>query len=301
MPQTRLALIGLGLMGSGMARRLLGAGFPLTVYNRNRERASPLATEGAHVAASPREAAAGADIVLSMVADDDASRAVWLGDRGALAGAARGSVLVESSTLTVGWIEELAREAAARGCELLDAPVTGSRPHAASGELLFLVGGSASALETARPALSAMSRAIVHLGGTGSGALLKLVNNFMCGVQAASLAEALALIERSGLDRAKALEVLTTGAPGSPLVKTLSGRMTARDYAPNFLLRLMAKDLTYAIGEGRRHGLSLSTVASALDVLKQAVAEGHGEEDFSALVEPLRAAAPGAPKGSAGA
>jgi 3-hydroxyisobutyrate dehydrogenase-like beta-hydroxyacid dehydrogenase len=102
--------------------------------------------------------------------------------------------------------------------------------------------------------------------------LLKLINNFMCGVQAASLAEALALIESSGLDRAKALEVLTTGAPGSPLVKTLSGRMTARDYTPNFLLRLMAKDLTYALGEGRRHGLSLSTVASALEVLKQALA-----------------------------
>jgi len=295
MSQTRVALIGLGLMGSGMARRLLGAGFPLTVYNRNRERASPLAAEGARVAATPREAAAGADIVLSMVADDPASRAVWLGELGALAGAARGGVLVESSTLTVGWTLELAREAAAHGCELLDAPVTGSRLHAASGELLFLVGGSAAALETARPALTAMSRAIVHVGATGRGALLKLINNFMCGVQAASLAEALALIETSGLDRAKALEVLTTGAPGSPLVKALSGRMTARDYTPNFLLRLMAKDLTYALAEGRAHGLSLSTVASALEVVKQAIAAGHGEEDFAALVEPLRDAAPRAP------
>jgi len=291
MPQTRVALIGLGLMGSGMARRLLGAGFPLTVYNRNRERASPLAAEGAHVAPTPREAAAGADIVLSMVADDAASRAVWLGEHGALAGASRGGVLVESSTLTVGWTLELAVEAAARGCELLDAPVTGSKPHAASGELCFLVGGSAAALETARPVLTAMSRAIVHVGATGRGTLLKLINNFMCGVQAASLAEALALIESSGLDRAKALEVLTTGAPGSPLVKALSGRMTARDYTPNFLLRLMAKDLTYALGEGRRHGLSLSTAASALEVVKQAIAAGHGEEDFSALVEPLRDAA----------
>jgi len=233
-----------------------------------------------------------------MVADDPASRAVWLGEHGALAGAARESVLVESSTLTVSWIEELAREAAARGCELLDAPVTGSKPHAASGELLFLVGGSVSALEVARPALSAMSRAIVHVGATGSGALLKLINNFMAGVQAASLAEALALIESSGLDRTRALEVLTTGAPGSPLVKTLSGRMTARDYTPNFLLRLMAKDLTYALGEGRRHGLSLSTVASALELMNQAIEAGHGDEDFSALVEPLRDTASRAPTGA---
>lgn len=230
-------MIGLGLMGSGMARRLLGAGFPLAVWNRNPERAKALAAEGAHVAATPRDAAARADVVLSMVADDAASRAVWLGDDGALAGATRGAVLVECSTLTVGWIGQLFREVAARGCELLDAPVTGSKPHAASGELVFLVGGSAAALETARPALAAMSRAILHVGASGRGALLKLVNNFMCGVQAASLAEALALIERSGLDRAKSLELLTTGAPGSPLVKTLSARMTARDYTPNFLLR----------------------------------------------------------------
>ncbi len=288
MQQIRVALIGLGLMGSGMARRLLGAGFPLTVWNRNPERANALAAEGAHVAKTPGEAGARADVVLSMVADDAASRAVWLGERGALAGVARGAVLVESSTLSVGWIEDLAREAATHGAELLDAPVTGSKSHAASGELVFLVGGSAAALETARPALTAMSRAILHVGASGRGALLKLVNNFMCGVQAATLAEALALIERSGLDRTKSLELLTTGAPGSPLVKTLSARMTARDYTPNFLLRLMAKDLTYALGEGRRHGLSLATVASALEVVDQAVAAGNGEEDFSALVEPLR-------------
>ncbi|PYQ51147.1 MAG: NAD(P)-dependent oxidoreductase [Acidobacteria bacterium] len=299
MTKRRVALIGLGLMGTGMARRLLGAGFPLTVQNRNRERAAPLGAEGAHVAASPREAAARADVVLSMVADDAASRAVWLGDEGALAGAARGAVLVECGTLTVGWIEELAREAASRGCALLDAPVTGSKVHAASGELLFLVGGSADALETARPALAAMSRAIVHVGATGSGALLKLINNFLCGVQAASLAEAIALIERSGLDRTKSLDVLTSGAPGSPLVKTLAGRMTARDYTPNFLLRLAAKDMKYALGEGRRRGLSLSTVGPVLELYERAIAGGHGEEDFSALVEPLReAAAP--PKGTGG-
>ena len=288
MSKPRVALIGLGLMGTGMARRLLGAGFPLTVYNRNPQRAAPLADEGAHVAASPREAAARADIVLSMVSDDVAARAVWLGEQGALAGAARGTVLVDCSTVSVAWIEELSRAAAAAGCPLLDAPVTGSKPQAAAGELSFLVGGSADALEIARPALAVMSRAIVHVGATGAGALLKLVNNFLCGVQAASLAEAIALVERSGLDRTKALEVLTHGAAGSPLLKTLAARMTARDYTPNFLLRLMAKDLTYALGEGRRYGLDLSTVASALEVVDRAVAAGNGEEDFSALVEPLR-------------
>jgi len=288
MSKPRVALIGLGLMGSGMARRLLGAGFPLSVYNRNPERAAPLAAEGAHAAASPREAAARADVVLSMVADDAAARAVWLGEHGALAGAARGTVLVECSTVTVEWIGELARAAAAAGCALLDAPVTGSRTHAASGELSFLVGGPLAALETARPVLAAMSRAVVHVGATGHGALLKLVNNFLCGVQAASLAEALALVERSGLDRAKALEVLTNGAPGSPLVKALAARMTARDYTPNFLLKLMAKDMSYAMREGGRHGVALTTAASALELYEQAIGDGHGDEDFAVVVEPLR-------------
>jgi 3-hydroxyisobutyrate dehydrogenase len=288
MSKPRVALIGLGLMGSGMARRLLGAGLPLTVYNRSRERAAPLEAEGARVAASPREAAGGADVIVSMVADDAASRSIWLGEDGALAGAARGAVLVDCGTLTVGWIEELSRAAAAAGCPLLDAPVTGSKGHAAAGELLFLVGGSADALEIARPALAAMSRAIVHVGPTGSGALLKLVNNFLCGVQAASLAEAIALIEKSGLDRTKALEVLTTGAPGSPLIKTLAARMTSRDYTPNFTLKLAQKDMHYAVGEGRRHGVPLSTVTPVIDLYGRAIEGGHGEEDFASVVEALR-------------
>src|SRR5437879_5900806 len=146
MSKPRVALLGLGIMGSGMAGRLLGTDFPLSIYNRSREKTKPFADAGAYLASSPREAAARAGIVISMVADDVASRRVWLGEDGALAGALPGTVLIESSTLTLGWIKELASTAAQRGCDLLDAPVTGSKPHAESGELLFLVGGSEKAL-----------------------------------------------------------------------------------------------------------------------------------------------------------
>jgi 3-hydroxyisobutyrate dehydrogenase len=288
MPKPNVALMGLGLMGSGMARNLLAAGFPLTVYNRTPEKAAPLADAGARVATSPRDAAAGAEIVISMVSDDAASRAVWLGDDGALAGAEPGALLIESSTVTAEWVRELAGRAAERGFELLDAPVTGSKPQAAEGKLLFLVGGSESALERARPVLAAMSRDIVHIGPTGSGALIKLVNNFLCGVQAASLAEALALIDATGLDRGRALEVLTGGAPGSPMVKTLADRMAARDFSTRFALRLMLKDLDYAFGEGARSGVPLRTAASARDVFESSVAAGDGEKDLSAVVEQFR-------------
>lgn len=275
-------------MGTGMAHRLLAAGFPLAVYNRNSARAVPLAAAGAQVAASPREAAAGAGVIVSMVADDAVSRAFWLGAHGALAGAAPGTLLIESSTLSVGWIGELARAAAAHGCEFLDAPVTGSRNQAAAGELNFLVGGEAATLEKARPVLAAMSRSITHLGPSGSGALVKLINNFVCGVQVAALAEALAMIERSGLDRAKTLEVLTSGAPGSPVVKTVAARMTAPDFTPNFLLRLMAKDLAYAVAEGGRHAVPLTTAAAALGLFEKAVAHGDGDKDMSAVIEQFR-------------
>jgi 3-hydroxyisobutyrate dehydrogenase len=288
MKEKSVAFLGLGLMGSGMAARLLAHGFHVKVYNRDPQKAAPLAKAGAKVANSPREAAQGAGIIISMVADDMAARAVWLGENGALAGAAPGTVLVESSTITVDWVSELAAAAAQKGCELLDAPVTGSKTQAASGELNFLVGGSASALETARPALAAMSRGIVHLGPGGSGALLKLINNFLCGVQVASLAEAMALIEKSGLDRARALEIVTNGAPGSPLLKTLSARMTVPDYTPNFLLRLMAKDLAYAVAEGHKLSIDLATARAALGLFRQATASGHGDQDIAAVVEQFR-------------
>ena len=275
-------------MGSGMARRLLGAGFPLTVFNRNRDKTTALVSEGAKVADCPRDAAEGADFVVSMVADDIASRSMWLGEQGALAGITPGAVLIESSTLTVGWVRELAAEVTTKGCELLDAPVTGSRTHAAAGELGFLVGGAAATLERARPVLSVMSRNAVHIGPTGSGALLKLINNFLCGVQAASVAEAVALIERSGLNRDKTVEFLAGAAPGSPVLKTVLPRMTSRDFTPNFRLALMAKDLAYSLKEGERLGVNLSWVAAALDAFNQAISAGKGDDDFSAVVEPLR-------------
>ena len=275
-------------MGSGMARRLLSEGFSVAVYNRSREKADALAAAGATVAASPREAAAKARIVISMVADDVASRAVWLGENGAIAGAVPGTVLIESSTLTTGWVRELAAAAARQKCEFLDAPVTGTKPHAASGELLFLVGGSVDALEAARPVLSAMSRDILHRGPTGSGALMKLVNNFLCGVQAASFAEAMALIEATGLDREQAAKILANGAPGSPLIKTIWGRTAGGDLTPNFILRLMAKDLKYSIEEARQRGLMLKTAAPAIEVFEDAAKNGFGDQDFSAVVEAQR-------------
>jgi 3-hydroxyisobutyrate dehydrogenase len=283
MAKPRVAILGLGIMGTGMANRLHSANFPLTVYNRNREKSTPFANAGAFIAASPREAASRSEIILSMVGDDAASRSIWLGENGALAGTSPNAVLIESSTLSGEWIQELAARAAERGCRFLDAPVTGTKPHAASGELTFLVGGSAEALDAAQPAFSVLGRDVVHLGPVGSGALMKLINNFVCGVQAASFAEALSMIDAGGLDRAKAVSILTNGAPGSGIVKRMAERISASDFTPNFALCWMAKDIAYAVAEASKNGISLQTAAAALSVFKQAIAEGYGEEDFSAV------------------
>jgi 3-hydroxyisobutyrate dehydrogenase len=288
MEQTKIALLGLGLMGSGMAGHLLDAGYPLTIWNRTPGKAQALQARGATLAKSPREAAAGAAVVISMLADVPVCRDVWLGRGEALVDIAPGTVLIESSTVTVEWIEELDRAAKEHGCDLVDAPVTGSKPQAEAGQLLFLAGGSSATVNKVTPILKAMGRDVVHVGPVGSGARLKLINNFLSGSQAAALAEALSLIERSGLDREKALGVLTEGAPGSPLVKLLSARMTARQYEPNFVLRLMAKDLRYAVSEADHQALDLDMGRAALRVFEHAIAAGQGDDDMSAVVEQFR-------------
>jgi len=275
-------------MGIGMAKNLLKAGFPLSVYNRTPAKAQPLAAEGARIAKTPADAARDADVILSMVSDDDASRSTWTGEHGALSGAKANAVLVESSTVTPEWIAKLAALAAKHNLDLLDAPVTGSRVQADAGQLIFLTGGNPAALERARPVLAAMSKDIVLLGPTGSGARMKLINNFLCGVQVTSLAEGLAWIERSGLDREQALKVLKNGAPGSPLLGAISDRMVAATYEVNFLLSLMNKDLHYAQRDAATLGIDLRTAKTAEALFSEAARLGFGDKDMSAVIEPLR-------------
>jgi 3-hydroxyisobutyrate dehydrogenase len=268
MSKSHVAIMGLGIMGSGMAGRILSAGFPLSVYNRNPEKAEPFVEKGAHLAKSPGEASSQAAVVISMVADDIASRDIWLGEGGALAAAKRGSVIIESSTLTVGWVEQLASEAAKHGCEFLDAPVT--------------------ALEAARPVLSVLGRDVIHLGPAGSGARMKLINNFLAAVQTVSFGEALAMIEAGSLDSKKAISILADGVPGSPMVKRVVARIESGDFTPHFFMRLMAKDVGYAIEEARADGVDPQTASAALNVLKQAIAKGFGDRDFTSVVQAIQ-------------
>lgn len=285
---TRVALLGLGTMGRGMAQNLLKAGFSLTVYNRTQSKAAPLSQLGAVVTSTPAEAVQDASVVLSMVSDDDASRATWLGDGGALSAMKPGAIAVECSTLSPEWVAELHERCSHQQIELIEAPVTGSRVQAEQGQLTFLAAGDKQTFDALSPVFQCMSKEVLYLGGTGCGAQMKLINNFLCGVQVASFAEAVAWIERTGLDRTAALEFLKKGAGGSGIFATMADRMTRRTYEVNFLLPLMEKDLRYAQAAALREGVRLATAESAEKLFESARSSGHGEQDMSAVVEVLR-------------
>ena len=286
--KTSVALLGLGTMGHGMAGNLLKAGFPLTVWNRTRAKAEPLAKMGATIADSPAQAARNANLVIAMLADDQASRVAWLGPGGALAAMSPEAVAVDCSTLSPDWVRELHAAVTERGLRLAEAPVTGSRIQAEGGQLNFLVGADEETLAAIKPVLECISKEVLHLGRVGSGAQLKLINNFLCAVQVTSFAEALAWMERSGLRLDTALDFLKRGAPGSGILATMSERMTRRSYDVNFLLRLMAKDIRYARAAAAQLGVDLTTSSPTQELFRKAEEQGDGEKDMSAVVEAVR-------------
>ena len=281
----RVAILGLGIMGGGMAANWLAKGFEVSVWNRTRSKAEPLAAKGAKVTARPRDAAQGADFIFAMVSDDDASRSVWLGPDGALAGAKSGAIGVESSTLTPDWIRELGHHAHAKGCGFLDAPVGGSRPAADAGELRFFVGGDPQTYEAARPALAAVGSRMDLLGPLGAGATWKLINNQLGAGQIAALAEALEVARKAGFKDEQVSELILGGPAASPMIKLKLPRMLARDFEPaDFALNLMLKDARYAAALAQSLGAPAGMIEGAVKAFARADAKGLGAKDIAAVV-----------------
>jgi 3-hydroxyisobutyrate dehydrogenase-like beta-hydroxyacid dehydrogenase len=244
----KVGFIGLGRMGHGMAGRYLDAGFDVAVSNRSKAKADDLIARGARWAASPAKAADGADAVVTMVADDEASRAVWLGDNGAAAKMKPGSLAIECSTVSHQHALDMARELRGRGLIYIDCPVTGLPQAAAAGKLTLLVGADAADLASAEPYLAPIGDVIRHFGAVGTGTVFKLINNLMGAVQIASLAEGVAMAEQAGLDMKLVAEALSSGAVASPQVIRHSKRMVARDFAgASFTSALRHKDAAYAV------------------------------------------------------
>ena len=245
---TKVAFVGLGRMGHGMAGRYLDAGLEVAVWNRSKAKAEDLIARGARWAASPAYAADGADAVVTMVADDAASRAVWLGSDGAASAMKAGTLAIECSTVSYQHALDLAGDLRARDLSYIDCPVTGLPDAAAGGRLTLLVGAEPSDLERARPFLAPLSATIRHFGAVGSGTVYKLINNLMGAIQIAGIAEGLAIAEQAGLDMKLVLEAVETGVAASPQVIRHSKRMVARNFeGATFTSALRHKDAAYAV------------------------------------------------------
>ncbi len=295
----RVAFVGLGRMGRGMAGRLVDAGHDVVVHNRTRDKAAGLLDRGATWADSPAVAARGAEAVVVMLSDDDASRRVWTAPDGVLAGSpAAGALAVECSTLSRDWVLELAAACRDRGLRYVDAPVTGLPDAAAAGALTLLVGAEPADLAAAGPLLGHLSTELLHFGPVGAGTAYKLIVNLVGAVQIASAAEAMALAERAGLDLDQVAGALASGQAASPQVIRNSRRMAdgAHDDVV-FSGRLRRKDAAYAVELADRLGVGAPFGRTALAGLDRLVETGLGDANESRIIDVARQAPPGPPAG----
>lgn len=291
MPDT-VAFIGLGAMGAPMASNLLAAGFALRVFNRRADRARPFAELGATVCASVAEAVQDARFVVSIVSDDEATRAVMLAEGGVVASAAPATIVVDSSTNTPAMAREVALAAAARGLAYLDAPVSGSVPQSRNRELVFMAGGDAAAFEAVRPLLDAMGRMALHVGASGAGATIKLVNNMLSGTMTAALAEAVSIAQAAGVDPQAAQAILSEGPVASRLVRSKLPKMLGRDFSAQFQLALMDKDLRYFLALAQQLDRPAPIASLVRGQFQAARRAGFGTLDTSALVAHIGGEAP---------
>lgn len=287
---SKVAFLGTGIMGSAMVRRLLACGHEVAVYNRTARKAAPLEEAGAALARSATDAVTGASFVVSMVGDDEASREIWLGARGALAGRpSADAIAIEHSTLSHDWVRELNHVLSNAGVPFIDAPVTGGPDGAAAGELTVLAGAEGTALERARPLLRAYARELVHFGPPGAGTAYKLIVNLIATAQITALAEGMSAAERAGLDLTLVAATLSKGTVASPVARYLAERIAQGDHDHvYFATRWRSKDANYGLRLAAELGQPVPTCEAAGKLFDLAMRAGLAEKNSSVIVEVLR-------------
>jgi 3-hydroxyisobutyrate dehydrogenase-like beta-hydroxyacid dehydrogenase len=288
---TRVAFLGLGIMGSRMAANVARAGFELTVWNRTTATAERFCSEheGVRMAATPAEAASAAEIVITMVVDGPQVEQVLLGKEGAADGAGDGTLFVDCSTIGPTAALAIGEALSGRGHRhFLDAPVTGSSPRAEDGTLTIMAGGTPEDFARAKPLFEAMGELIVHCGPEGHGQMVKLLNNALAATNAAALAQAIDAAERYGLDTDRMLEVMSAGSAKSTMLDLKARPMIERDYDPLFKLEHMLKDVRHCLAEAEALGQPLNLVRDAEALYAEAAGAGFGEQDFAAVAEVAR-------------
>jgi len=287
--QKKVGLIGLGLMGGPMGLNLLKAGHSLTVWNRTASRAAALVAAGAKLAASPREAAAASDVLVTIVSDPPALEEVLHGSAGkndgALAGLQRGSIYIDSSTVSPALARKISAACAERGARFLDAPVTGGTWGAEKGELVFMVGGDAATLRDAEPVLSALGKRWFHLGPNGAGQTIKLAMNLILALEVGALAEALALVTSSGIAGEKLIEVMQSSMARAAVLDVKAPLLLKGEFPPSFPLRLMHKDLGLALDLANQVGVPLPATAAARETYSAVKGAAKEDLDYAAVMK----------------
>jgi 3-hydroxyisobutyrate dehydrogenase-like beta-hydroxyacid dehydrogenase len=284
---TSVGFLGLGIMGSRMAANLQRKGFAVTAWTRTAGKAQAWADEheGARAAATPAEAAAGADIIISMVVDGAQVETILLGDDGAITGAPEATLFIDMSTIAPADARRIGGELTQRGHAFLDAPVTGSSPKAESGTLTIMAGGEEAAFARAQPAFDAMGETIVHVGELGHGQVIKLINNAVSAANAATLAQALVMGAGTGVDLGALIEILGAGSASSTMVTLKAEPMRQHAYDTLFKTDHMLKDVRLCLEEAQAAGVPFPAANAARDALVAAVGRGYGEADFASIVE----------------
>ena len=284
MPHT-IAFLGLGAMGSRMATNLIQAGHRLHVWNRTRARCNPMVDMGATAHDFPRQAVQQADIVISMVRDDAASRAVWLNENtGALAGLTEDTIAIECSTLSLTWCLQLSRHMTSHQVRFLDAPVVGSRPQAEAQQLIHLIGGDSGTVQQLSTVFEASAGTIHHIGKPGAGIAMKLAVNALFGIQVAALGELLALLTSQGIEATAAAALLSELPITSPAARVAAANIASGNYAPLFPIELVHKDLEYVF-DAVEASSSLPLTANTRSLFGQAITHGFGAENINAIAK----------------
>ena len=283
----RVGFIGLGIMGSGMVRNLLRAGFELQVWNRTASRMEPLVAEGAAAAESPAQLAAASDVIITCVSDTPDVEAVILGDDGVMHGARQGALVIDMSTISPEATVAIGEQLEARGVRMLDAPVSGGSEGAARGTLSIMVGGAAEDVERAMPIFQAMGKTITHVGGHGAGQTVKLANQILVVGNTLAMSEALLFAQAGGVDLQKTFEAVSPGAAGSWMFSNRAPQILRRDWQPGFTIDLQQKDLQLVLQTADQSGVPLPATALIFQLYRTLQSRGLGAEGNHALVKAL--------------
>ena len=285
MSNATVGFIGLGIMGKPMTRHLLKAEYPLIIHNRSRAAVDELSKEGAQAAASSQDVAQRSEVIITMLPDSPDVELVYAGERGIFAGMKSGSLLIDMSSISPVIARKLATEAEKRGCDMLDAPVSGGEAGAIAASLSIMIGGKLSAVERAMPIFEKLGKNIVHVGEAGAGQVTKAANQMVVGTTIAIVSEALVLAAKAGVDPAKVRQALLGGFAQSKILEAHGQKMLDRNFKPGFRIRLHEKDMKIALATGSEYGVPLIVTGVVGQMMTAMKGMGNGELDHSGLVK----------------